>query len=113
VQVAHLAGSSGYGDDPPVDRALSVFVEAVARGDPRVGRLLFDVATNVRPAAPAEELALIARRIRELGVERVLYGSDAAGPDNTPRAGWATFRTLPLSEAEFRTIAHNVAPYMR
>ncbi len=60
-----------------------------------------------------EELALIARRIRELGVDRVLYGSDAAVPGNRPREGWASFRTLPLSEAEFRAIAGNVAPYMR
>ena len=113
VQIAHLAGSSGYGDDPPVDRALLVFVEAIADGDPSARRLLFDVATTVSPKAPVEELTLIAQRIRELGVERVLYGSDAAVPGNSPREGWAAFRKLPLSAAEFGTIAGNVAPYMR
>jgi predicted TIM-barrel fold metal-dependent hydrolase len=113
VQIAHLSGAGGYGDDPPLDRALAVFVEAIADGDPRVSRLLFDVATNVSPTAPAGELALIAQRIRALGVERVLYGSDAPVPGNTPRQGWAAFRRLPLSEAELRTIADNVAPYMR
>jgi uncharacterized protein len=113
VQIAHLAGAGGYGADPPVDQALSVFVEAIGNGDPRTGRLLFDVTDAVDPKAPPEELARIARRVRELGVERVLYGSDAAGPGHTPREGWAAFRRLPLSEAELRTIAGNVAPYVR
>lgn len=112
VQIAHLAGHGGYGSDPPVDQALSVFVEAIADRDPRVGRLLFDVTDTVTRKAPPEELALITRRIRGLGVERVLYGSDASGPGHTPRKGWAAFRTLPLLDAEFRTIAANVAPYM-
>ena len=61
-----------------------------------------------------EKATLIAQRIREIGVERVLYGSDSAnGGGLTPRAAWAAFRELPLSEEEFRTIATNVAPYMR
>jgi len=30
-----------------------------------------------------------------------------------PREGWAAFRQLPLTEDEFRTIAGNLAPYLR
>ena len=53
-------------------------------------------------------------RVRQLGVRRVLYGSDAASaPNPPPREGWAAFRKVPLTEDEFRTIAANVAPYMR
>jgi predicted TIM-barrel fold metal-dependent hydrolase len=60
------------------------------------------------------QLQQIAARIRQLGVERVLYGSDAAAsPLAYPKAGWAAFQRLPLSEAEFRTIAGAVTPYMR
>ena len=77
------------------------------------GRLLFDVATNAHAGAPDEELALVARRIREVGVGRVVYGSDAALPGSTPREGWAAFRRLPLAERELRKIASSVAPYMR
>jgi predicted TIM-barrel fold metal-dependent hydrolase len=44
---------------------------------------------------------------------RILYGSDAATPTNLPKDGWAAFRKLPLSDAEFETIARNVPPYMR
>jgi hypothetical protein len=58
--------------------------------------------------------ALIAARIREIGVDRIVYGSDgAAGGNLAPREAWATFRQLPLTEAEFKAIANNIAPYMR
>ena len=113
VQSAHLCGAGGYADDPPVDAALAVFVQAIADRDPRVARLLFDVTNAVSPTAPSDELTLIAHRVRQLGLDRVLYGSDAAIEGNTPRECWAAFRRLPLSAAEFHTIATNVAPYMR
>jgi hypothetical protein len=70
--------------------------------------------SGVAGLGPWKESAdLIATRIRQLGVERVLYGSDGAGGGNpTPREAWASFLQLPLSRDEFRTIANNVAPYM-
>jgi predicted TIM-barrel fold metal-dependent hydrolase len=112
IQVAHLAGAGGYGD-PLVDQALSVFVEAIQRGDARAKQLWFDVTGVVVGDQSPTVLALLATRIRQLGVERILYGSDAAVPGNHPRAGWAAFRRLPLTDQEFRTIATNVPPYMR
>jgi uncharacterized protein len=111
VQIAHLAGSGGY--DATTDSALSVFVDAIARQDPRARNLWFDVTTVARNAAP-DNAKRIAARIRQLGIQRVLYGSDAAtGGNLPPREAWAEFLTLPLTDAEFRTIASNVAPYMR
>jgi predicted TIM-barrel fold metal-dependent hydrolase len=113
IQIAHLAGAGGY-SDPAADAALSVFTEAIAARDPHTRRLYFDVTTNVRPNATVEQRALIARRLRELGLERILYGSDAAGGTNLPpREGWAAFRTLPLTDVEFATIGGNLAPYFR
>ena len=113
VQIAHLAGAGDY-TEPAVDSALSVFVEAIARHDPRMRRVWFDVTTVVRPGIAPETAALVVRRLRQIGLRRVLYGSDAAGGGNLPpRAGWAAFRQLPLAEQEFRTIASNVTPYMR
>ena len=50
------------------------------------------------------------RRLRELRFERIVYGSDAAVH---VASEYASFRTLPLSDAEFRMIEANVAPYMR
>jgi predicted TIM-barrel fold metal-dependent hydrolase len=111
VQIAHLAGAGGY--DSTTDAALSVFVDAIARRDSRARRLWFDV-TSVNMRGPADDTKLMVLRIRQLGVERVLFGSDAATGENcAPRACWARFRKVPLTESEFNTIAHNVAPYMK
>jgi len=112
IQIAHLAGAGGYAD-PLVDAALAVFVDAIGKGDPRTKQMWFDV-TTVASRATAEQRSLLATRIRQLGVGRVLYGSDAtAGNNLAPRESWAAFRQLPLTDSEFRTIASNVPPYMR
>ena len=113
IQIAHLAGAGGYAD-PLVDEALSVFVDAIEKSDPRTKNLYFDVTTVVLAKASADQLTLIARRLRQLGLQRILYGSDApAGGNLPPREGWAAFGRLPLTEAELRTIARNVPSYMR
>ena len=112
VQIAHLAGSGGY--DAATDSALSVFTAAIAGHDARMRNVWFDATVVVRRGTSPEKLQQIAARIRQLGVERVLYGSDAAtNPLAYPGAGWAAFRQLPLSEAEFQVIAGTVTPYMR
>jgi predicted TIM-barrel fold metal-dependent hydrolase len=111
VQIAHLAGA-GAPSDPAADEALGVLMEAITKKDPRTKLLWFDV-TGVALNAQPEPTTRIAGQIRQLGVQRVLYGSDAATPTNHPRDGWASFRKLPLSETEFQTIAGNVPPYMK
>jgi hypothetical protein len=56
---------------------------------------------------------LIAKRAREIGVDRVLFGSDGYfGGGVTPVRALADFR-LPISKVEFRTIESNTTPYMR
>jgi uncharacterized protein len=113
VQIAHLAGAGSY-DDPLVDEALGVFIAAIARNDSRMTRVLFDVSGVAGLGEWKSKKDLIAQRIRAIGVERILYGSDGAGGGNaTPKEAWAAFRQLPLSDAEFRTIEGDVAPYMR
>jgi predicted TIM-barrel fold metal-dependent hydrolase len=112
VQIAHLSGAGGY--DAEIDSALGVFIDAIAKHDARLKNVWFDVTVVVRPGMTADQLQQIANRIRQIGVKRVLYGSDAAAnPLAYPKAGWAAFQRLPLSEAEFRVIANNIAPYMR
>jgi predicted TIM-barrel fold metal-dependent hydrolase len=114
VQVAHFAGSGPGYDDPPAHNAMAVLADAVERGDPRTRNLWFDVATIVDRDISAANAALLVRVIRQVGVRRVLYGSDAAAGTNLrPRESWAAFRKLPLTEDEFRQIAANVAPYLR
>jgi hypothetical protein len=114
VQVAHLAGTGPGYDDPPADSVMAVLAEAVEKRDPRTPRLWFDVTTVVDRDISTANAALVAKRIRQVGVDRVLYGSDAAFGDNLrPREGWAAFRRLPLTEPEFEQIARNLAPYLR
>lgn len=107
IQIAHLGGAGGY-DEPAIDSIIAVFVQAVAKHDPRMAHVYFDISGGV--AASKERHPLIVQRLRELGLERILYGSDAAGPIG---GEYATFRSLPLTEVEFRRIESNVAPYMR
>jgi len=112
VQIAHLGGAGGY--EPATDSALGVLVDAIANRDRRMRNVWFDVTATVGPEMSPADLQQIAARIRQIGVERVLYGSDAAAtPLTYPKAGWAAFRQLPLTEAEFGVIARNIPSYMR
>ena len=111
VQIAHLAGGGGY-DDPATDEALSVFVEAIERNDGRVKNVYFDACGIAIPGVWEDKASLIVKRIRQIGVKRILYGSDAATPDNLPKDALERWHRLPLTQGEFRTIENNVAPYL-
>lgn len=107
VTIAHLWGGEAYSES-----ALATYADAVSAGDPVTRNLYFDVAEVWIGRGSAEERATIVKRIRQIGLGRILYGSDAG--KGTPRAAWAAFRKeLPLTDEEFTTIANNVAPYMR
>jgi predicted TIM-barrel fold metal-dependent hydrolase len=111
IQIAHLAGSGGFDSDS----ALQVFADAITTGDPRMQNVYFDVATDVNTEQPAEVIALIARRLRQIGLRRILFGADTPILDRPPTLqAWATFRRrLPLTNQELEIIAANVAPYLR
>ena len=108
VQIAHMAGAGGY-DDPAVDEALGVFVDAFARNDTRLRHVFIEVSGVVGLGSRDRE-PLVAARIRQVGLQRILYGTDGAAPLLTK---WTAFAQLPLTAVEIRTIAGNVAPYMR
>lgn len=114
VQVAHLASSGPGYDDPPAHSVIAVLADAVAKKDSRTRKLWFDVASNAFPTNSAEVSELLVKLIRQIGVKRILYGTDAAVGNNLrPREAWEVFRQLKLSEKEIKTIAGNVAPYFR
>jgi predicted TIM-barrel fold metal-dependent hydrolase len=113
VQIAHLAGAGGF-DDPLVDEALGVFVTAIATNDPRMKQVWFDVSGVAGLGEWKAKAPRIAARIREVGLARILYGSDGAGGGNlVPADAWKAFAELPLTPAELKAIASNVAPYLR
>lgn len=113
IIVAHL-GVAGPGYGAQGDEVMAVFGEAGERGHGSMRNLYFDVATNVTAETSSDEAALIARRIRQVGPRRVLYGSDLGPPGGSIRSGWDIFRTkLPLSPAEIAIIAGNRARFTR
>lgn len=110
VQIAHMAGAGpGW-----TDEALDVLARAVEASDPRTRQLYFDLAT-VATSQSADQLNLLARRIRQIGPSRILYGSDGSfGGNAAPNQSWGNFRGMtPLTDAEFAIIRDNVAPYLR
>ncbi|HEX8354382.1 MAG TPA: amidohydrolase family protein [Pyrinomonadaceae bacterium] len=112
VQIAHMAATGpGYSSDD----AFEVYASAAERNDPRMKNVYVDVASDVIRTTPPETLELIARRLRQFGLKRVLFASDRSPGfgNDSPKDAWEAFRRLPLTEQEFGTVAGNVAPYMR
>lgn len=113
VQIAHLAGAGGAAS-VAADSIASYFAQAIARRDPRVNNLWFDVTSVADSRMTPEQAERVVRRLRQIGLSRVVYGSDAAStPATAPKNGLAHFHRLPLTQPEFATIAANVPPYMK
>lgn len=111
IQIAHFAGWGGY--DDATDQAAGAFADAVARGDPATRNLYFELATIVFPQTAIERRQQIAHRIRQLGLKRVVFGSDLSDPRGSARWYWEqVVGLIPLTKDEFGTIASNVTPYL-
>ena len=103
VQIAHLWGGESYSAD-----ALAAYAEAVAAGNPATRNLYFDLS-GLTNYARAEHMPEIVARIRQIGLSRMLYGSDAP-----PAAALQAFHErVPLTAEEVAAIFANVAPYLR
>ena len=114
VQVAHLAGTGPGFEDPPAREVLATLAEAVERRHPATRRLWFDVASIADRDITPDVAALLVKRLRQIGMDRMLYGTDSAQGDNLrPREAWAAFRKLPLTDREFAQITANVPPYFK
>lgn len=109
VQVAHFWGGGEMSEE-----ALAVFADAVSTGGPGTRNLYFDL-TEVAAYARGSE-AVVARYARQIGMDRLLYGSDMhVSPALPPSTlGWSRIMSsIPLTREEFADIADNVAPYLR
>jgi len=114
IQIAHLASGGTYRLGAP-DQALKVFADAAAAGNPLMKNLYFDVTGSVYGSQPAATYDTLASRMRTIGLERVLFGSDLPFyPQEKVAGAWAKFREFtPLTDDELRVVAGNVAPYAR
>lgn len=110
IQIAHLAGGGGY--EAVEDEALGVYAEAIERGDPRVRHLYFDASGIPITGMWEQSAELLTRRMRQIGMNRILFGCDSAFPGNSPRDFLERWRKLPLTAKEFQRIESNVAPYL-
>jgi predicted TIM-barrel fold metal-dependent hydrolase len=110
IQVAHL--SSGFQNR----EALAEFADRRAAGDPRTKNLYFDLSVGSFADLDPALARFIADSVRKIGLEHVLYASDEQPGDHHAPTGrhWTEMRrSLPLTDAEWRAIADNVAPYLR
>jgi hypothetical protein len=94
----NLADSGGY-DDLTTDAALSVFISAIVRHDPRVSHLYLDISAVAGLGDWEKKKQLIALRIRKLGVHRILFVSDGAWTSFTPIRAEAAFHELSLGRS--------------
>lgn len=111
VQIAHLWGGEGFSES-----ALTAYADAVSAQRPATKNLYFDLAElELVLRGQDESLKKAATLMRRIGLRRILWGSDGPKFGDAPsRESWTMFRaTVPLTQGEFRTIAGNVAPYMR
>jgi predicted TIM-barrel fold metal-dependent hydrolase len=114
VQIAHMGGS-GPRLDPGTKEAMVVLAEAASRGDAAMKNVYFDLTTNIHPQSPEASVEFMTARMRQIGMSRLLYGSDMAlGDSPTPAKYWRALRERSgLTSSELETIANNVAPYVR
>lgn len=110
VQIAHLTSAGGWERD--VDAAMRVFAQALGHRDPRTRRLYFDISGVGLPEWRKHASAVTAC-IREVGTDRVLFGSDGTADSMQPVEAWHACRQLALTVLETSAIAANVAPYLR
>lgn len=62
---------------------------------------------------PRSSSELVAKRLRDIGLDRILFGTDYASVMNLPPAeAWEAFKMLPLTAEEFSIVANNIAPYL-
>jgi predicted TIM-barrel fold metal-dependent hydrolase len=113
IQIAHVGGGGSY-NLKGADDVLKVFADAAAAGNPLMKNLYFDLTGVVHNTTPALRETL-ANRLRTIGLQRILFGSDLPFPPLEPVGpAWSRIRKLmPLTDDELRIIAGNIAPYAR
>jgi hypothetical protein len=81
---------------------------------PRVANLYFDICGVAGIGQWKKKRGLIAERIRQIGISRIVWGSDGAfGAGMTPAQAMKAYQELPLTTKEFHKIDSNLTPYMR
>lgn len=120
VQVAHLGGGGGF--TATTRRAVDAFVRAFRDHPDRTANVVFDMAAVAVPEALARgDSATIervgeanrgfARAVREIGLDRVVYGTDWDAV-SMPLYLEGTRSDLPMDTAEVGDLVDDRAPYL-
>ena len=113
VIIAHL-GASSPGYPAQNDEVMAVFAAAAQKRDRRMRNIYFDVSANVTEEMTPVQGAQMAQRLRQVGLKRILYGSDLNAPGGSVRAGWEIFRNRSgLTPAEVRLVFSNRTRFVR
>lgn len=110
VQIAHAAGWGRYDDS--TDAALGAFADAFVRDATLRGRVWFDLAAVVVPGVEDEALRRLAERMRAVGLDRFVLGTDwdaIADPDDLYPY---MYKRLPLSEDEWHRLRLQTAAWL-
>ena len=109
IHLAHIAGWGGY--DAATDRAIQAFLDACDEGTLDRSRIWFDIAAVVDAKMHDEDAARLTARLRDIGLDRVLFATDWNEVD--PRSHIDTLRnTLTLSDIEWAQLMSNEVPYL-
>jgi len=109
IQLAHISGWGGYDDG--TDGAIQAFMDAIDDGILDRSQVWFDIAAVVDTEMPEEDDARLTARLREIGLDRVLFATDWDEVD--PKSHIAELREfLSLSDDEWTQLMSNEAPYL-
>ena len=110
MQLAHAAGWGGY--DSQTDGAIQAFLDAIDNGVLDRSKVWFDIAALMDEQDPDESNEDLRKRFREIGLDRLLFATDWEQVD--AKSYMESLAANPsLSDAEWRQIFANEAPYLR
>jgi predicted TIM-barrel fold metal-dependent hydrolase len=111
VQIPHVTGDTGW--TPEADETFELFASAIRDGAPGTANLFFDISGTILAGSSAASLEMLANRMRQVGLERFLFGSDRSGARNPPpQDALNNAKRLPLSSEEFAQFFDNRMPYL-
>jgi predicted TIM-barrel fold metal-dependent hydrolase len=109
VQIAHAGGGYPFADGRHVG-VLEAFADHAAADDPRLRRVLFDLAYVPAPEEDAATVSALVHAMRRIGLERFLFGSDFNVL--TPVDEIAALERLGLTAEEQAVVRRNCAPWV-
>ena len=107
VVLAHMAGAGDF--DESTQQASAIYAESYRPARSTCPQPLL----RCLHLGDCRRSPLLAQRIREIGVSRIFYGSDAPIEGNFPAEALARWHKFPLTAEEFRSIETNLAPFLR